>query len=256
MARTTIRDNVAIGQPDIPYVAPSADPNTSTPNANTSVPTPLGAFCTAGDGRGYRFAYDGGTALVAGTLYQMNPQTTSFENQTSTGNNVGDTTVTLGSSLTATANQFAGGFLVVRKGAGQGQFYAIQSNLASSSAALTLVLDDPFVVATNSSSVIDIYPNPYNGVVPFPTTATSAPAGVAVTATAGTQYAWIQTLGVVAVQNDNAATISPGQGVAASVTTAGQVTKFTTSGSTPTYIGIAVTTISGTNWGLIQLQLD
>ena len=255
MANTTLRDNIAVGEPDVLVTAPAADPNSVTPGANTSVSTNLGAFGTSGDGRGFRFAYDGGTALVPGVLYQMNPQTTSFENQTSTGNATGDITVTLGSSLTATAGQFAGGFLVVRSGAGAGNTYSIQNNLASSASALTITLADPFRVATTSASVIDIYPNPYNGIVKMPTTATAAPVGAAIVATSGSQYAWVQTEGVIALQNDGVSTINPGELVAASVTTDGNVTAFL-AGTTPAIVGTAVTTISGTNWGLVKLNLN
>lgn len=248
MAQTTIRDNVAIGEPDLLI---AASPNGSQ---NYSVMS-LGAFATSGDGRGFRFAYDGGTALVPGALYQAPIQVTGDENLTSTGNIIGDTLVVLGASLTIASDALAGGSLVVRKGTGQGNTYQILSNLACTSAACNITLADAIRVATDSSSVIDVYPaNPYKGVVINPTTATSAPVGAAIIATAGTQYAWLQVEGVIGLQNDGASTINPGQAVAASVTTAGTVTKFL-AGTTPYIVGVAMTTISGTNWGLVKLSL-
>ena len=255
MAATTIRDNTAIGEPDILSVAPAADPNSATPNANTSVAVNLGAYATTGDGRVFRFAYDGGTALVPGTLYQtVATDDVNAHDLTCASVAVGDTNVSVTSTAsTLAANALAGGFLTFT-GAGGGQTYAISGNTAAAASAFTITLFDPIRTALTTPAADCVF-NPYNGVVKQPTTATSAVAGAAIIATAGTQYAWLQTRGPIALQNDNASTIAVGAPVSASTTTAGAVTAYL-DGTSPALIGYALEAIEGTQWGLVQLTIE
>ncbi len=252
MANTTIRDNVAVGEPDI-LVAVS--PNSNGSNTNTYSVSNLGAYCTTGDGRGFRFAYDAGTALVPGYLYQMVAEdTTNIEGLTCATVAVGDTSVSITSTAsTLAANALAGGFLTFT-GALGGQTYAIKGNTAAAASAFTITLEDPIRVALTTPTA-DCTFSPYNGIVKQPVTATSAPAGAAIIATAGTQYAWIQTHGPIALKNDGVATIAPGSNVYASITTAGCITKVL-AGTTICLVGVAMETITGTKWGLVQLMLD
>ncbi len=255
MANTTIRDNVAVGEPDILLVAPSSDPNGATPNANTSVSMNVGAFATSGDGRGFRFAYDGGTALVPGKLYQAAAEDdTNLHDLTCATVAVNDTTVSVTSTNSTIAADFLAGGLLTFTGALGGQTYAISGNTAAASSAFTITLADPIRVALTTPSA-DVCLNPYQNIIVNPISATSAPVGAAIVATAGTQYAWVQTQGVIALPNDGASTISPGTMVAASVTTAGAITHFL-NGTTPCIVGVAMETIEGTQWGLVKLNLE
>ncbi len=252
MASTNIRDNVAVGEPDIlTAITPTTN---GTAQQQYSVSN-VGAYATTGDGRGFRFAYDGGTALSAGYLYQAAAEdATNLHGLTCATVAVGDTSVSVTSTAsTIAANALAGGLLTFT-GASGGQTYSISGNTAAASSAFTITLSDPIRTALTTPSADCAY-NPYWNIVKNPTTATSAPIGAAIIATSGTQYAWVQTQGVIALPNDNQSTISPGTIVAASVNTAGAITHFL-NGTTPCIVGIAMETISGTKWGLVKLQLE
>ncbi len=222
--------------------------------ASSTQSVDLGAYANTGDGREFRYAYDGGTALVAGKLYQGPAQdTTNYQNLAVAAAAAGATQVILTGSLTIAANALTGGLLIVSVAPGQGQTYEIASNTAVSAATgCVLTLADPIRVALTTSSRVDVQPNPFNGVVVQPTTQTSLPVGVAVKATSGTQYAWLQTHGEVGVLASGA--ITAGQPVAVSTTVAGAV-QAATSG-TQTIIGYAVTGIADTEYGLVYLNIN
>ncbi len=258
MASTTIRDNVAIGEPDLTI---AVSPNSNGSNQDQYSVSNVGAYATSGDGRTFRFAYDGGTALVPGYLYQAAAQDdTNLHDYTLAVNSVGDTLVSVTSTAaTLAANALAGGQLVITDATtGAGISYGIAGNTAAAASAFTITLADPIRVATTGTVHADAVLNPFWSIIEAPTALTAAPVGVAVVATAGTQYAWIQTSGVVAVKNDGIGTINPGDYVAPSQTTAGTVAALPFSGTTALLcaVGIAMETIEATQWGFIKLMLE
>lgn len=184
----------------------------------TNLGTPqhtLGAIGYTADGRKFRYvgvqASAGGATgqpvgatLVSGNLVQSTPQITAHQNMApSAATAVGDTTltVTLG-AVAAYANQYAGGYMCVSTGPGNGYAYLVKSHPAAAlSATLVITLSDPIKVVTSTASRMDLIQNAYQGVVANPTTATGAPVGVAVnpiaSATDGTiNYGWVQSFGV------------------------------------------------------------
>lgn len=188
----------------------------------------LGTKVVAADGREYRYVKAGGTALVAGKVYDGPANSTDFANiSVASAAAAGATsiTVTLGSTA-ATANQFAGGVVVVNDVDGQGFTYTIDSHPAadaSASLVLTLHPDEPVVTALTTSSQVTLIPNQYNGVIIHAATETGIPVGVAVQNITASQYGFIQTRGPVSALCDaNVAAL--GQQVDASTTTDGSVT--------------------------------
>lgn len=188
----------------------------------------LGAKAVDTTGREYRYVKVGATALVAGKLYDGPANVGNHTNiAVAAAASAGATsvTVTLGATA-ATANQYAGGVLVVNDANGEGFTYTIESNpAADASASLTLTLaeDEPIVTALTTSSEVSLIPNQYNGVIIHATAETGVPVGVAVTQVTALYYGWLQTRGPVSVLSD--ASISElGSAVAASATTAGSVT--------------------------------
>lgn len=172
----------------------------------------LGEKAYSPDGRTFRYVKVGGTALVPGNVIQSPAVVANHVNLTPTANAaVGDTTITVTLGATAaTANQYAGGMLVVEKGTtGAGQSLLIKSHpAASSGATLTLTLSDPFVVATSGTVTMSLIANNYNGVIQYPvTTGTGVPVGVAVSAIAASSYGWICSKGLVGVLADGAQTV-------------------------------------------------
>jgi len=121
---------------------------------------------------------------------------------------IGDTTITYtvpSSTLTVTANQFAGGFLSIVTGTGSPQQVQISGNpAATTSTTLTLILQDPLVLATAANATAELYANPYSAPIVTPGssltgTVLGAPmVGVTVSTTIPT-YFWVQSGGFATV---------------------------------------------------------
>lgn len=223
--------------------------------SNSSVAqTRLGEIASSGDGRWFKYVKAGGTALVPGTLVQAPAEITNHQNLAPTANAaIGATsvTVTLGATA-ATANQYAGGWLVVTATPGQGYQYRIKSNpAADASATLTLTLEDPLSVAiTAAASKIDLVLNPCSGVIINPTTASSAPVGVAVYPITASYYGWVQVRGPACILSDGGSTV--GTNVSASNGTAGAVEAAVTAQAA---IGVALTGVATTEYGMFDIRL-
>lgn len=225
---------------------------TST-SSTASIPQ-LGAKAVGADGTEYRLAKVGASALVPGTLLQAPAEITNHQDLVPAAAAIGDTsvTVTLGATA-ATANYYAGGWLMVSITPGQGYRYKIASHpAADASATLTLQLVDPIVVALTTASNVDLVVNPYSGVVINPTSATSAPVGAAITAAAASSYCWIQTKGACALLADAGGAVTVGTAVVASNQTAGAVEALT---GVQAPVGLALTGIATSEYGAILLNL-
>ena len=178
----------------------------------------LGEKVFSPDGRAFRYVKAGAVALVPGNVLQGPALNAAHVDSTpSAVSAVGDTTITT-SAITVTANQYAGGYLVVEKGTtGSGQCLLIKSHPASTAAPCVITLSDPFQVATSGTITIDLIANQYNGVVVTPATATANIVGVAVGAIPAASFGWIATRGIAAVLNGGgvpAATTNVGAGTA------------------------------------------
>lgn len=136
---------------------------------------------------------------------------------------------------------------------GVGYSYRISANSAVTGGSVVLTLEDPLIVALTTTSRVDVVPSPFNGVVVNPTTATSAPVGVAVAATPAANYGWLQVRGVANLLADGA--ITAGAPVAASASVAGAIV-VATSAVTTARIGTALTGIATGEYGPIMLNLS
>lgn len=207
----------------------------------------LGEVIFTNDGRSFRYAKAGATALVAGTLQQAKAETTAHQNLVAAAAAIGATEIVT-SAITVTENQYAGGYLLVSITPGEGYQYKIKGHAAATSAAVTLTLEDAIVVALTTASNYDLVTNPYSAVVINPTTATSAPVGVAVHTIAASEFGWLQTGGVANILNDAGSVV--GTNVSASNATAGAVEASVTAQAA---IGIAVTGVATTDFGAVKL---
>ena len=213
----------------------------------------LGSVGFAENGRTFRYVKAGGTALVPGKLQQGPAVVANHQNIACAVAAIGATsvTVTLGATA-ATANQYAGGTLVINDVDGEGYTYRIASHpAAGSSETLVLTLDDPILVALTASSEACLFPNLYNGVVVNPTTPTNAPVGVAVKAITASYYGWIQTHGPVSCLNDSATAV--GLGIAPSQAVAGAVK---TMAATLSQVGYALQAGVDTEYRTVFLTID
>lgn len=221
-------------------------------SSDTTEQIQLGTRFKDTSGNEYVYAKVGGTSLVAGKLYQSPAEITDDENLTPAAAAIGATsvTVTLGSTA-ATANKFAGGWLLVTVTPGEGYRYRIASNPAASGAATCVIqLDDPIQVALTTSSRVDLIVNPYNGVVVNPTTATGTPVGVAVDVVANGTYGWLLCEGVANVLADGA--LAVGTNVCASNAVAGALEAQT---GVQALVGTAITGVANTEYGAVYIRL-
>ena len=215
----------------------------------------LGAQFTTGDGRVFRYALVGATALVPGQVYQGPAESTSTYELlgVSTAVATGATLVTIGSSVTIVANALAGGLMTVATSTGSGYTYKIAANTGVTSATgCVITLEDPLVTNLATTTQVNCYPNPYNGIIVCPTTLSSNPVGIAVAAVAASSYGWIQTHGLVGALSDSSAP-SPGLAITASTATAGNIAKAT---GTQVVIGYSTQTQTSAKYGFVYLTID
>lgn len=219
---------------------------------DTAAQIDLGSKFVDKAGNEYVYLKAGATALVAGTLLQAPAEATNHQDVVPAAAAIGATsvTVTLGATA-ATANQYAGGWLLITVTPGEGYKYLIASHpAANASATLVLTLEDPIQVALTTASNCDLVPNPYNGVVINPTIATSCPVAVATDVVAISGFGWGQTKGVACILSDGGSTV--GTNVSASNATAGAVEAAVTAQA---FVGVAVTGVATTEYGAFKINL-
>lgn len=203
------------------------------------------------DGRSFRYCLAGATALVVGNLQQAQAEATDSQNLAVAAAAIGDLSIVTTTTLTVTANEFAGGWAVISVTPGVGYQYRIRSHPAVTAAALTLTLEDPIQVALTTGSRVDLVHNPYRSIIVQPTTVTSSTVGVAVNNITAAQYGWLQNGGVGVCLTDGATSV--GQQVTNSGTIAGAV--IDAASTTRAIVGCAVTGIADTEYGAILLNL-
>ncbi len=163
----------------------------------------IGTYMETADGRGFRYAKMGGTASVAGKVYQGPARDAT--NQTPSGGlataaaAIGATSITTTDTVTLAQNLLAGGYLSVVVTPGQGYTYSIKGNTAASAAVVTFELNDPVQIALTTSSNIIVAKHPYDGLIIEPGTPTAKIAGVPNKIFTASTFCWVQTRGVCAV---------------------------------------------------------
>lgn len=155
----------------------------------------IGTVTTDGNGNYFRYVLAGASSLVAGNAIQAPAQVTTHDQLTPAAAAVGATQVTIALDPTnaATANQYAGGFVMVDTTPGEGYSYPIISHPAiAASASGVFTLGRPIQVAWTTSSRVTLVPNRFKGVIQSPvTTQTGTCVGVAVYPITAAQYGWI-----------------------------------------------------------------
>lgn len=214
----------------------------------------LGARAVDNAGNSYRFCQAGASALVPGKLQQASAQIANHQNMAVTTAAIGATSVTVALGNTAaTANQYAGGWLVITTSTGAGYRYLISNHpAADASASLVLTLSDALLTTTvTATTKADLIANPFSGVILNPSAASSCPVGVAsLSAITASYFGWIQSAGICNVLADGAVTV--GTQLVASNATAGAVEALT---GVQAIVGCAVTDIDTTQYGAVNLQL-
>jgi len=205
----------------------------------------LGTLMYIGD-REWRYAQMGGTAGVAGNLYQSEVPTSTWMTVTANvAQAIGSKTIsaTLGSTNASLEDEFNEGFVGIEDDAGEGFVYQIarafkagDANAAAAASAVQTVNLKPgysLIVALTTASTLGFFKNKYDEVIIHPSPPTTALAGVAMRAVTANYYCWLQTRGMCMVLADG--TLVIGDSVVASDNTNGAVEtqNFTLSEGTP-----------------------
>lgn len=197
-----------ISEQDIRTVQPQTQPS----GASFTPSIKFGQLGGAYDSRSYVFGLaNASTALVAGNIQTGLASTANHLAKTQTAAQAaiatsGSTTVqvTVGATLVS-QNQYLQGYLTVVGGTGIGANYRIKSNTSAvSSGTTTISLADPIVVAFDSTTIVSLYPNPWNLVAVSSTTiANNNIVGIPNVAVPVSNYCWLQVNGYCATLADS-----------------------------------------------------
>lgn len=202
----------------------------------------LGTRGVLPDGKIFRYALNGATALEAGRLLQSPAQINDGDwdmdlpvesTHGEGGSTIGSRRIPIlaSSALTSAlaADAFQDGWLAVNDGPGEGHVYRISSHPAYSTGdtvGTVLVVDlayDDEIVSTNMStaSLVGLIQSPYLDVIEYGFAAAAAQiVGVACSSVAASRYFWAQTWGPASLLVD-VATLSVGRNVVPTQSTAG-----------------------------------
>lgn len=218
----------------------------------------LGIKARTADGRIYRYAKAGSTALAAGKITIAADVVGNHEDIAVNTFAIDDkeVTVTLGATL-ATENQYAGGYCIITDDTGEGIAYLISGHLAAdASADLILTLDEPIKVAAVANTTVTLVANPYNAVIVSDGTISDVATGVPNVAVTASYYFWSQTGGVCTTLVDETTVPVGGQPVVIGDVTAGGVEVI--NAATEPIVGVALKgfTYVETEYHPILLTLD
>ena len=171
----------------------------------------IGEKVELADGRCFRYVYTA-AAINPGLLVSQDVSATCIVESDGklTAASAGATEVTYTDSGTvgsATANQYAGGYLHITDDAGEGHQYRIKSNTAASSNAVTFTLYDGLVVAVTTDTDVGVTGSLYHNVVGATAGTDGVIAGVTTRGLTSNYYGWVQTAGVATILADGSIAI-------------------------------------------------
>ena len=166
----------------------------------------VGALRELNDGRRFRYAYFA-SATNAGLLVSQDVSATAVveTDNIATAAAIGATQVILTDATTlgsATADQYAGGYLHTTDDAGEGYTYRIMGNTAASSNAVTFSLYDPLVIALTTASDVAITGSLWYNVHGATAGTDYLASGVTNRVMQANYYGWVQTMGVCTILSD------------------------------------------------------
>ena len=216
------------------------------------------------DGRVFRYAQNGGTALSKALMTSseaLNARAVDeLQSTYGTSAEVGDLEIDIDVTTGGTwvENDFADGFLIVNKATGMGDIYKIAANKinVSDSTLMRIRLETPLRTALDATSELTFVKNAWRDVVVMPTTAEGTPTGIPLIAVTANYYCWLQTGGYAPCLVDTSETLVKGGpvGYPASPNVAGAVGDIEV--VTDATWGIAVYVATEAEAAIIDLKLD
>ena len=185
----------------------------------------VGAMRELADGRRFRYSYFV-SATAAGLLVSQDVSATAVVETDNivTAADAAATKVTITDSGTlgsATADQYAGGYLHTTDDAGEGYTYRIRGNTAASSNAVDFTLYDGLVIAVTTATDVAITGSLYGSVHGATAGTDYIISGVTNRVMQASYYGWVQTTGVCTILADG--TIAIGDNLTLSDGVAGAV---------------------------------
>ena len=171
----------------------------------------IGEKVELADGRCFRYVYTA-AAINPGLLVSQDVSATAIVESDGklTAASAGATEVTYTDSGTvgsATADQYAGGYLHITDDAGEGHQYRIKSNTAASSNAVPFTLYDGLVVAVTTDTEVGVTGGLYYNVGGATAGTDGIIAGVTTRGLTSNYYGWVQTAGVATILADGSIAI-------------------------------------------------
>jgi len=217
---------------------------------------PLGSVLYYGD-RVFRYGLVGGVALTAGKLVQTIVGTKADHQDLAPTAAVaaGEYEISVETAGTdLTLNQYAGGYLYVNDGDGEGQCLKIKSNPVhdhSDDPSVVITCHDALATAIATSSKVSLMSDPWSGLVVAPAAETGAVMGCPLVDMALSAYGWFQTYGPAAVLT--VGTVVLGHNVVRSATVAGGVAPATS--DILDIVGTCMLVDVTTDYSLIKLNI-
>jgi hypothetical protein len=217
----------------------------------------LGALRILRDGRKFRYAKAGASALAAGKLAVAAAVGATVMNEACVaahlaGEMIFTETITAGTAYAE--NYFAGGYLQINDVTGEGHQYKITSSSAVTAAgtSITLTLDEPIRVALAINSEFTIVHSPWMATVESATL--GLPVGVTPIVVTAAYFYWAQTGGPAVALSGNADAV--GKPLFQSTSTAGALSGADTASYYP-QVAIAMGTVGvATEYKPVMLNLD
>ena len=205
----------------------------------------------------WRYCKNGAVELAPGKLVQASLLLANHHDVTPANTTAGSKTVsiTLGATA-ATANQYAGGFLQVDDGAGEGFMYRVASHpAADGGAAVVVTLEEGIVVAlAAASSKVTLIANPWSGLLVGAAALTAHTIGVATSTVPVDNFFWAQVGGPCSILADGALTV--GHGVVRSDNAAGAVETSAADTDTLQPIGVCIGTAETAEYAAVHLTIE
>lgn len=215
----------------------------------------LGALARTKDGRLFRYAQLGEVVSVGELTVSPAIDTATIDMAVTVAAAIGAKTITFThAATTSSANEYAGGYMIVSSGTGIGQTLRIGAHKAFTSGGTLSVLKliDPLLIALDTTSTIDIERNPWKNVVTTANSVTIPTGGAPMTFTSG-YYGWLQTRGVFGARADT--TVTAGYQIMMDPSTAGDVELVGT--ATQQYIiGNAIQATASGKYHAVFLTID
>lgn len=205
----------------------------------------------------WRYCKNGAGVLAPGKLVQSSLLIAAHHDMAPADTAAGSKTVsvTLGGGAAATANQYAGGFLQIDDGAGEGFMYRVASHpAADAGAALVVTLEEGLQVAVAAATNVTLVANPWSGALVGATGLSAHVIGVSTSSVAAGSYFWAQVGGPCSVLSDGVCTV--GVGVVRSNATAGAVEASAAETDTQHQVGICMGASETGEYAAVHLTIE